>query len=1737
MKTLRISIFFIWAMLFSVGAVYAQDVIITGITTTPVTCGDGSDGTITVTVTGGNGQYSYLLVRGAVAVESAGPMVSNTYTFTGHGKYANYIIIVSDQDNSTSDGFSFATIGGADPLSLNPATVTDISCNGVNDGRIQISATGEGGNYIFELAGPENRNNGTGDFSGLQGGDYTVTVRDADGCPSTDISPVLTINDPPAVTVSVDNVAMVDCYGEPTGSISISPGGGIPGGGTGYTFAWTGPNGYTSSAQDISNLEAGDYFVTVFDSNLCPVSTGPITISQASQITVTLDASTDVYCFGGNNGSASITPGGGTGAYSFSWNGQDKGFVSTAEDPNDLIADTYDLTISDASSCSRTFIDFVSIEEPDELLVTVDVFTNVSCPGGSNASAEITPSGGTAPFTFSWTGATTSYVSGDQNPRDMPADVFDLSIGDANGCIHVFPAILTITEPLPISLVLNSFNDASCFGTGDGSASVTLNGGTPIYTITWTGTGTGFTSSGNAPNDLVADVYDVSVADANGCTENFPALVTILEPADLLVTVDLLTPVNCNGAATGAIEINTSGGTPLYNYSWTGPNGFTADTEDISNLEAGDYNLSLTDANGCTKDYPGLATVATNTAISGSFTLTDISCAGLDDGAIQPKISGGTPNYTYSWVGPSGFTSDKKNLDNLAPGDYLLTVTDALGCSQPMPAQTVAEPAAITATVDPVNIDCFGAANGSIDLSPAGGLAPYLFAWTGPGGFTANAEDISLLEAGTYNVTITDANGCIMPFPGIATITEPAEITLVPLVTPITCSGYKDGSIRINVSGGTPDYSYSWTGPGGFSSNDKDISGLEAGTYDLVITDNNGCVANFPAIATFVNPPPITASLSSQTNILCYGEATGAINIDAGGGVGLLLFKWTNGAGITVSTDEDPIDLPAGVYSLSITDENTCTMVYPDMATLTEPLAFTTTLTVNNITCSGDADGSISVSSTGGTGSHEYSINGNLDPEYQPGNSFFDLTQGFYTIWTRDANLCVISDTVTIIEPEKLQIAEEVLGGQNLCAGDALESISINGVSGGVTPYQYSINGGTDFSASNLFEKLAAGDYQTVVRDANGCEIFGNMNTLTEPEALYISSYTQSDVSTCYDAAEGSISVSAGGGTGTKTYSLNGSNSNTTGAFLNLTGGSYTLNISDANACTLDTAIVILAPPTIVVDNLTLTDVSACAGDSNGAIDISGSGGTGTITYALNGGPYQPTGLFSGLVAGPHTITLKDDNDCTRDTIVTLSEPAPVVSNIVKTDATFGNLGSIEFTATVGGQSPYEFSIEGPGGSFSTETLYTDLAVGTYHAVARDALGCTYEEMIPILDVLPLEVVVNINNISCFGEMDGSIEMLPQDAEGAVEYSIDSGLNFVSTGLFEGLGPASYKLVAIDAAGKLFTGTAVILEPAELILSSTVTPAECNAFSETGAIDLTVSGGTPVYTYLWSDGSTEGDRNGIAAGTYTLSTSDANNCSRMDIITVSSFVNVDAFAGNDTTICYGSSIQLNGDGGHTASWSPTTFLSDPDIANPMAIEVTENISYVLTISEEESIFGCFNTDTVSIFVDPLIGLAVTPDTFIIKGTSIQLEAIGEGFSSYHWEPEDGLDNSTIPNPIAAPQQTMRYSVYALNENGCEENASMTLEIIEDIMAYNVFSPNGDGINEYFDIKNADRFPEIVVEVYSRWGDLLFQSKGYDDSKRWDGRTRGKDAPLGTYYYVLIPYSGAKPITGNVTIIR
>jgi gliding motility-associated-like protein len=1478
---------------FSMLSLSAQVVDIINVSTTPTSCSNSLDGSITFSISGGVSPYRWFIYSDSgIPDDSGGPTAVTTITSTGRKKYGAYLIVVRDFNDDA--GTIFVSVDGPDSISIGSFGSVDISCNNANDGSITVFASGESGMHFFDLAGPVVQTNATGVFTGLPQGDYTVTVRDQGLCTTTDVTPVITINNPSLISATLDNITHVSCFGDFTGSIAITPSGGTPSGvGTGYTYAWTGPSGYTSNAEDISGLEAGDYFLTITDGNGCIANLGPYTVNQPSQINVVLNSSSDVLCFMGSDGTANISPSGGAGTYIYSWIGQVNGLVSNDQNPVNLVADTYNLTIEDAAGCIRTFTDFLTINEPSQLNITVDGVGDVNCSGGSDGFANITASGGTPGYSFLWTGANFGYTSTDEDPTGMPADDYSVTITDSNGCFRLYTDILTITEPPGILMTLDGTTDVSCFGGNDGSANITVTGGSPPYSFSWVGAVVGPASSLEDPSDLMADTYSLFILDSKGCFLSSFNFVVIDQPPGISVTVDQIIDVDCNGDSTGGIEITPAGGTPAYTYAWTGDNGVTSSDEDPINLPEGSYSLIITDGNSCIGDYDDLAYVAENPPITATFAVSDLNCGDplpSNDGAIDVTVSGGVGPYTYNWNGPFGFTSSSEDISGLSPGNYILEVTDNLGCVMSFPVQAVGMPPTLTANTTQVDIDCFGAGDGSIDLTVAGGTPPYGFAWTGPSGFTANTEDISNLEAGPYSVTVTDNNGCPVSFVDIATIAEAAQILATTVKTDATCNGGSDGVIDVTVTGGVPPYSFAWTGPNGFIATTEDISGLAAGNYSLTVTDANTCVVVFTDLETILEPSPITVT------------------------------------------------------------------------------------------------------------------------------------------------------------------------------------------------------------------------------------------------------YTQVDVSTCFDAPEGSISATGAGGTGTILYSLDGSTPDISGDFSGLNVGTYTLTLTDQNACSKDTLVEILGPPPLVINDIAVTDVTGCAGDSNGSLVITASGGTGSLEYSLDSIIFQASPIFTGLSAGLDTVYVRDANGCTTGDTLSVNEPAPVTAVVSKTDASFASLGSISISGAAGGTPPYEYSIQGPGGPFSSNTNYTDLIPATYHVVVRDQNGCEYNEMVDILDIVPLNVVINLSHVSCFGADDGSIEFVPQDAVGNVQYSIDNGGSFVSTPLFENLaGNTSYDLVAIDDDGKVFISSVTINEPTALTFSASVIDAQCNAFSPTGSVDITVSGGTGPYSFLWSDGSTDEDRTMMLAGTYTVDITDANSCVMSEMVIIGSDFTVVAYAGEDTSVCYGESVQLSGMGDHTPVWAPPEYLDQSDVLNPTTVPITEPITFTLSFTDTGS--GCTNTDTVRVSPYPEVDISVTPDTFVLSGGSAQLEVFGGPYASYQWMPESSLNNSTIANPIATPSEATWYYVSVLNEYGCEERDSVFVDFLEDITVFNVFTPNGDGINEYFEIENADRFPDMLVEVYSRWGDLLFSTVGYHSGSWWDGRTRGQKAPVGTYYYVIIPYPGAKPLTGHVTIIR
>lgn len=606
----------------------------------------------------------------------------------------------------------------------------------------------------------------------------------------------------------------------------------------------------------------------------------------------------NVTCNGLNNGSFTVSSTEcATAPFEFSVDGAP--FTSTI--PTNLAPGTYAVVLKDANAFETAPIS-LTITEPAVLMAT-EVHANPLCNGATTGSIDVTISGGTAPFIYTWSNSATT-----EDQPALGAGNYSLIVSDANGCLTSMS--VTLTEPAAIVATASHVSN-NCFGETNGSIDVSASGGTGTLDYSW--------NNGASTEDisgLAAGTYTLTITDDNSCTETVN--VTITEPAVLSAVITTATQPSACGLTDGAIDATVSGGTAPYTFTWS--NG--GNTEDITAVGADVYTLDVTDANGCT-----ISAIATlndpNAPVIAVNTVVNTSCNAGNDGEIDVNVSAGTFPYTYSWDNGSSL----QDLTGLAAGNYTLTVTDAASCVSQFTV-AVDEPTAITATAVVTDLGCNGDNDGAIDVTVSGGTEAgvYDFLWSN----TAITEDVSGLTAGSYTVTVTDDNACAFDF--VFDVTEPDAIAISGLVTDVNCNSQLTGNIDISISGGTPSFSVFWSNGSGFSANTEDVSGLAAEVYAVTVVDANGCTAN----TTFTVNEPAALVLTSVVTDETTGN-DGAIDLTVAGGTAPFTYSWSNS-----QTTEDISGLVGGSYTVTVVDANGCTETH--VATVT------TTIGVDEIT-------------------------------------------------------------------------------------------------------------------------------------------------------------------------------------------------------------------------------------------------------------------------------------------------------------------------------------------------------------------------------------------------------------------------------------------------------------------------------------------------------------------------------------------------------------------------------------------------------------------------------------------------------------------------------------------------------------------------------------------------------------------------------------------------------------------
>ena len=910
---------------------------------------------------------------------------------------------------------------------------TTAACAAYNNATIDLNTSGTAPSpYSYSWTRNSITGSGIGtSITALSEGGYNVTVTASNGCMKT-TSTMVNVTTQPSLSLSSYESSCTANDDKVLSGESVN----LSADGTANSYFWDNSLG-TGSTKTANPVISTTYTVSATSASGCTATASKaITVINSSSASISATESSctsnDDKILGGANVNL-IASGGST----YSWSNSLGSGASKSVTPS--ATTLYTVTATDVNGCTAIANKVISIVASPNANISA---SESSCTADDDKvvggdAVTLTANGG---LTYAWNNSLGAGSSKTVTPS--VSTIYTVTATDASGCTSIANKIITVITNPTISIAAS---ESSCTTNDDKiisgtSVALAVSGGA---TYTWdNGLGAG---SSKTVTPSVLTTYSVTATDVNGCTGTANKTISIVSSSIASISaIESSCSPNDDKIINGATVTLTAGGGATY--AWNNSLG-AGSTKTPAPSVTTTYSVTATDVNGCTATASKLITVAS--ALSLSTSATNILCNGASTGAINLTVSGGSSPYTYNWS--DGNTTEDRT--GLAGGTYAVTVTDASGCSQTT-SITLTQPTAISLTTTPTNINCNGASTGAITVSVSGGASPYTYNW---GGGVTTQNRTGLL-AGTYNLTVTDANSCTQT--ATMTLTQPAAaLSLSTSITHIVC-GVGTGAINLTVSGGTTPYTYNWGG--GVTTEDR--TNLAAGNYSVTVTDTNGCAATASPTVTQSTPATLTTSV---TNITCFG-GTGAINLTATGG-SPFTYNW--GGGVTT---EDRTGLATGTYTVTVTNAQGCTST--TSATVTTPSVLALSATATNINCIGGSTGAINLTPTGGTSPYTYNWGGGVTTEDRTG-----LAAGIYTVTVTDANGCTATLSRTITQPTALNLSTLIT--QVTCVGGTDGAIDLT-VTGSTAPYTY--NWGSGITTQDR-TGLGAGTYTVIVTDANGC--------------------------------------------------------------------------------------------------------------------------------------------------------------------------------------------------------------------------------------------------------------------------------------------------------------------------------------------------------------------------------------------------------------------------------------------------------------------------------------------------------------------------------------------------------------------------------------------------------------------------------------------------------------------------
>ncbi|MES2761001.1 MAG: gliding motility-associated C-terminal domain-containing protein [Bacteroidota bacterium] len=1809
------------------------------ITTTNASCGS-ANGSATVTgVTGGAPTYSFSFDGGAFAAGT---------TTTGLTAGPHTIIIKDANTCTLSVTYNILNTGSP------TASVTsslNISCFGGTNGAFTVTPVGgTGPAYTYTLTSPF-QTNGTGQFSGLLPGTYNITVKDQAGCVTTTS---VTLTQPPVLTLTATPIA-AKCFGTATGTVNITGAGGTPtysynlnsgpyqtspnfnnqvsaiytmgirdangctatqtvqvtqppalnivtatqnanctaangvatttvtGGTPTYSYTWSGGGGTAATS---NSVVAGTYTVTVTDANGCTITAQPV-IGLTPGGTAAITASTNITCNGLCNGSITAGMTGGAAPFNYLWSpgGQ------TGSTASNLCPGTYTCTITDFYGCVSTAVG--TITQPPVLTAIMNS-NNVKCFGTATGTVTAAGSGGTGPYTYLWTAPITNIAATVPN---VFANNYFCNITDANNC--TITQSIAVTEP-PTLAITSTVTAANC-NLANGSATITISGGSTPYNAVWSNSVTGTTVSG-----VAAGTYTINVTDANNCTQTLAA--TIPNSSGPTLTITSFTNVSCFGGTNGGATALAAAGTGTYSYSWShGPT-----TPVATNLNASVYTASVTDAVGCVASAS--VTITQPTALTVNIVVTQPKCFGsIDGGGIASATGGtGTPSYTYAWTGGGGSASSSNPL---GAGNYGLTVTDGNGCVATS-SMALVNPPAMAASITATNVTCFGLCNGTAVATSTNGIGVVSYYWTGTPS-PVSSPTLTGACAGSYTVLATDQNSCTAT--AQINITQPTQVTAnISSTGSVTCNGGNNGFAAVTAAGGTGAHTYTWM-PGNITA--ATANTLTAGIYVVTVQDANLCSAT--ATATIIEPTPLATTLTT-TNVKCNGGTDGTANIAYLGGAGTTTFLWGPG----LQTGNPVNNLGAGPQTVTITSNGACPTILT--FTLTEPAVLTAVVSATNSNC-GQANGKTCAVVGGGTSP--------LNTLWSNGISTLcnnNVIAGAYTFTVTDANNCVAiaSGLVNDIAGPVVSITSQT----NVSCFNGTNGAITSTLTGGVSPYTY-LWVGTSYTTANL-SNIPFGFYNLQATDAAGCVGTASVQ-ITQPTQLVSAIGSSTNVS-CFGLSNGGATVLANGGTGAYTYSWSPSGQTNAG-LTNVPFSTPTVVVTDANGCTTTSSLTITQPQALVMAASSFSNIS-CFGGSDGQISTTVQGGTGGYNYV-----WLPSGTapsLNGLSAGGYSVTVTDGNNCSINANFNITEPSVLTSTYTSLPATCG-LANGSATVIIGGGTPsYSVVWNLPG--TPTTTVATNMGPGTnWIANITDSKGCLLTQTVAIANP-PVSAITgfSVNSPSCFGLSNGDITI--NYTAGTAPYTV-SWSNPISqtittaalTQSVAGVSAGVYTATLTDNYGCTTSQPVNVTQPGMLVLIPSPNVTIC--YGQSTQLSASGQNGTPGYTYTWVSNPFVGGGphtvNPTVTTQYTVSATDSKGCFQgPKVITVNVTPQL-IVTPTVITVCHGVEAILTptfasaGNGGpYTYAWTPgsvsTSTLSvvgnatgaattntyavtvndgctipnstaiftvnvnplpiinfvashtvgcapltltltgtsngagdmftwsdlSGGTGNPKYVTLSDSGLYTVSLMVTSLTTGCTKDTTkinyIEVYPNPIASFYAQPQQASILEPTINFINTSQGANSYFWNFGDpGAIGNTNTSTVTDPSHTYGVvGIYGVNlvatsTNFCKDTARIMVEILPDFALYipNTFTPDGNGVNDIFQPMGVGIDEENYrMDIYDRWGENIFTSNAF--RKGWDGTVKGgsKIAEQGVYTYKLMvkdTQGNKHPYVGHVTVLK